>query len=72
MDPEVAWNEMLDAIAEDKLSDAEVCADSLLGWIERGGFVPQTLKRSVPDEWNHQICDYVCREVLLTASSSRE
>ena len=72
MDPEVAWNEMLDAIAEDNLSDAEACADSLLGWIERGGFVPQTLKRTVPGEWNRLICDYVCREVLRTASSSRE
>ena len=72
MDPEAAWNEMLDAIAEDNLSDAEACADSLLGWIERGGFVPQALKRPIPDKWNILICDYVCREVLRTASPSRE
>jgi hypothetical protein len=72
MDPEVAWNEMLDAIAEDNLSDAEACADSLLGWIERGGFVPQTLKRTVPGEWDRLICDYVCREVLLRVNRSLE
>ena len=72
MDPQVAWNEMLDAIAADNLSDAEACADSLLGWIERGGFVPQALKRPIPDKWNILICDYVCREVLRTASPSRE
>ena len=72
MDPEVAWSEMLDAIAKDNLSDAEACADSLLGWIERGCFVPQALKRPIPDKWNILICDYVCREVLRTASPSRE
>ena len=72
MDPEVAWNEMLDAIAADNLSEAEASADSLLGWIERGGFVPQTVKRSIPSEWNRLICDYVCREVLRAANRSRE
>ena len=72
MDPEAAWNEMLDAIAEDNLSDAEVCADSLLGWIERGGFVPQALKRPIPDKWNILICDHMCREVLRAANRSRE
>ena len=72
MDPEVGWNEMLDAIAEDNLSDAEACADSLLGWIERGGFVPQALKRPIPDEWNRLICDRVCREVLRTDNRSRK
>ncbi len=72
MDPEAAWNEMLDAIAEDNLSDAEACADSLLGWIERRGFVPQALKRPIPDEWNILICDYVCREVLRTGNRSRK
>lgn len=72
MDPEVTWNEMLDAIEEGDLFDAELCADSLLGWIERRGFAPQTLKRPIPDEWNRLICDYVCREVLRAASPSRE
>ena len=72
MDPQVAWNEMLDAIAETNLADAKLCAESLLNWIERGGFLPQTVKRSIPDEWNRLICDRVCREVLRTASPSRE
>jgi hypothetical protein len=72
MDPEAAWNQMLEAIAEDNLSDAESSAESLLNWLERDGFAPQTLKRTVPGEWNILICDYVCREVLRRASPSRE
>ncbi len=72
MDPEAAWNEMLVAIAEDNLSDAESIAESLLNWLERDGFAPQTLKRTVPGEWNILICDYVCREVLLRVNRSLE
>jgi hypothetical protein len=72
MDPEVAWNEMLDAIAETNLADAKLRAESLLNWIERGGFVPQTVKRSIPDEWNRLICDRVCWEVLRTGNRSRK
>jgi hypothetical protein len=72
MDPEAAWNEMLDAIAETNLADAKLCAESLLNWIERGGFVPQTVKQSIPDEWNRLICDRVFREVLRTGNRSRK
>jgi hypothetical protein len=68
MDPEAAWNEMLDAIAEDNLADARLFAESLLNWLERDGFVPQTVKRSIPREWNRLICDHMCREVLRAAN----
>ena len=40
MDPDAAWDEMLDAITEDNLADAKLCAESLLNWLERDGFVP--------------------------------
>jgi len=72
MDPDAAWNEMLEAIAEDNLADAKLCAESLLNWLERGGFVPQTVKRSISSEWNRLICDHVCREVQRAANRSPE
>jgi hypothetical protein len=72
MDPEAAWNEMLEAIAEGNLADAKLCAESLLRWLERDGFAPQTVKRSIPSEWNRLICDHVCREVLRAVNRSRE
>ena len=72
MDPEVAWNEILEAIAAENLPDAESSAESLLGWIERGGFAPQTLKRPISCEWNRLICGYVCREVQRRVNRSRE
>ena len=65
MDPQSTWNEMLDAISEKNLFEAELRAESLLDWIDRGGFAPQTLARVLPDEWDRLICRYLCRKVLL-------
>jgi hypothetical protein len=72
MDPEATRNEMLEAIDEDDLADAKFFAESLLNWLERDGFAPQTVKRSIPSEWNRLICDHVCREVLRAVNRSRE
>ena len=72
MDPESAWNEMLAAFAENNFADAESSAESLLNWIERGGFAPRTVSIAIPDEWNRAICGYVCREVLRATGTSGE
>ena len=72
MDPQATWNEMLDAIAESNMLDAELRAEALLDWIDRGGFVPQTLTRVLPDEWDRLICRYLCRKILIAAKSLGE
>lgn len=67
MDPQVAWNDMLEAIAIKDLFEAELRAEALLDWLDRGGFAPQTVSRLLPSEWDRLICRYLCRKVMLAA-----
>lgn len=71
MDPQVAWNELLDALAEDDLAEAELRAEALVVWLDRKGFPPQTSLRVLPGHWDEAICRYVCRKVM-TASMSQQ
>lgn len=71
MDPRAAWNEMLEAIAVEDLFEADLRAEGLLNWLDRGGFAPQTLSRSLPDEWDQLICRYLCRKVMLAAQAPK-
>ena len=72
MDPQAAWNEMLDSIAENDLAEAELYAESLLEWLNRGGFVPQTTLRLLPSDWDQVVCQHLCRKVLSTAKAPWE
>lgn len=67
MDPQAAWNEMLEAIAANDLLEAEIRAEGLLRWLDRGGFAPQTLSQTLPGEWDKLICRCVCRNVVFAA-----
>jgi hypothetical protein len=68
MDPQTAWNELLETLAGDDLMDAELRAEALLQWLDRGGFPPQTSLRVLPSLWDEAICRYVCRRVMLAVS----
>ena len=70
MDPQVAWNELLDAIATNDLFEADIRAEGLLNWLDKGGFAPQTMIRVLPDHWDRLVCRYLCRKVMLAAHSS--
>jgi len=72
MDPQTAWNEMLDAIAENDLAEAELRAEALLDWISTGGFVPQVTLRLLPDNWDRVVCQHLCRRVLWAATATSE
>lgn len=67
MDPQSAWNEMLDAISSEDFFEAEIRAEALLDWLDRNGFAPQTLSQVLPEEWDRMICRYVCRKVIIAA-----
>lgn len=69
MDPQAAWNEMLEAIASDDFDEAELHAEALVDWLSRDGFPPQTVSRVLPAEWDRLICRYLCRKVMLAAKS---
>lgn len=72
MDPQTAWEEMLEAIAGNDLFEAELRAESLLDWLEKDGFPPQTLSRLLPDEWDRLVCRYLCRKVMIAAKAPGE
>ena len=50
MDPQVAWNEMLEAIAIKDFFEAELRAEALIDWLDQSGFAPQTVSRLLPAE----------------------
>lgn len=67
MDPQVAWEEMLEALATSDLFEADLRAEGLIVWLDAGGFAPQTLSRLLSDEWDKLICRYLCRKIMLAA-----
>lgn len=69
MDPQVAWNELLDALAAGELAEAELRAEALIIWLDRKGFPPQTSLRVLPGPWDEAICRYVCRRVLAALTT---
>lgn len=72
MDPQAAWNQMLDAIAANDFFEAAVSALTLLNWFDRGGFPPQAVTRSLPVEWERTICLDLCGKVLRAAKLPRK
>ncbi|WP_437202078.1 hypothetical protein [Planctomicrobium sp. SH664] len=67
MDPQAAWNELLDALADDDLAEAELRAEALIAWLDKQGFPPQTSLRVLPGPWDEAICRYICRKVMAAA-----
>lgn len=68
MDPQAAWEEMLEAISASDFFEAELRADALMEWLRKDGFPPQTLTRVLSADWDRRICRYVCRKVMMTAT----
>ncbi len=71
MDPQVAWDQLLEAIARKDLEAAEIHAENLAGWLTKGGFAPQPFSRLLTEDWDRQVCLYVCRRVLIAASTPK-
>lgn len=69
MDPQVAWEEMLAAIAESDFSEAELKAEYLIDWLDNNGFPPQTVSRVLAKEWDQMICRNVCRKVMMVVKT---
>lgn len=67
MDPQAAWNELLDALANDDQSEAELRAEALGIWLDNNGFPPQACLRVLPAHWDEAICRYVCRKVMAAS-----
>lgn len=71
MDPQVTWDQLLEAIAGKDLEAAEIHAENLTQWLTKGGFAPQVFSRLLTEAWDRQVCLYVCRRVLIAASTPK-
>lgn len=71
MDPQVTWDQLLEAIARKDLEAAEIHAENLAEWLNKGGFAPQVFNRLLTEDWDRQVCHYVCRRVLIAASTPK-
>lgn len=65
MDPQATWDRLIDAYRAGERDEAQDAADTLLQWLDRGGFPPQTLPgRSMDDAWNRALARAACCFVL--------
>ena len=65
MDPDVAWQDMLRAVADRDWEEARERAGALLAWLGKGGFPPITHPESkLPKSWHHSMTYFACHLVL--------
>ena len=66
MDPQAAWQRLVDAYASQKWMDAKEAAEDLIAWLRKSGFPPQTLSsHPMDDAWNRTLAEAACRFVIL-------
>ncbi|MEZ6055453.1 MAG: hypothetical protein R3C01_01990 [Planctomycetaceae bacterium] len=64
MDPQQTWADMLEALYRKRWSEAKERADTLLEWLQSGGFPPVTIgDNSLGNPWHRTIASFVCRTV---------
>ena len=68
MDPQVAWENLLDAYADHDWKKAVEHVVALLDWLQKGGFPPRTVPaRRVRPEVDRLIAVATCRLVIEEA-----
>lgn len=81
MDPQVAWQELMDAFHQLDWARVRDLAEGLLQWMNRGGFPPETSAvriaadggaieppRTAGSEWNRTVARAACRYALDLAN----
>ena len=70
MDPQAAWDRLLEAYTDGDWSVVEETAEGLLQWLHRGGFPPRPVSnRDMGDQWNRAMVVSACRFALTAARS---
>lgn len=68
MDPQAAWDQLLEAYTHGDWSVVVELAEGLLQWLLRGGFPPQPVSKSeMGDSWNRAVAESACRFALSVA-----
>ena len=72
MDPQAAWNQLLNAYRNRDWETVLELAESLLDWLERGGFSPVTKARGPAETLRQRsVVMQFCRNAILRATDSR-
>jgi hypothetical protein len=69
MDPNAAWRELVAALESGDRAHLLDAASALAGWLDRGGFPPDTSSGAVTNpEWHRRIARHACRVAIEMAS----
>ena len=72
MDPQAAWDQLLEAYTHGDWSVVEELAEGLLQWLHRGGFPPRPVSEGgMGDEWNRAVAVCACRFALSAARTDQ-
>lgn len=72
MDPQAAWNEMLEAIFQSDWEIAQERSEALLGWMDKGGFPPQTAEVPMSRQWNQAMAKFGCLITLQLVNKAQK
>lgn len=71
MDPQAAWDEMLEAILQRDWEQAVERAEALLEWMRNSGFPPETAKITMRRQWNRSMAEFGCLIALQFARQAQ-
>lgn len=73
MDPQTAFNDLLDAVGARDDDRIEELADALLRWMEHGGFPPLTVgPESLGRSWHRAMAAFVCHAAQSKVRNARK
>ena len=73
MDPQVTWQELLEAFAQEQWLAVHEAADALLAWLNRQGYPPKTTEMpALPATWHRAIARAACTFALRMATRATE
>lgn len=73
MDPQQAWQDMLDALQSRQWDEAKELANALYEWIRKGGFPPTTVgEESLGKRWHKTIASFTCLAVANKVDDVRK
>jgi hypothetical protein len=65
MDPNAAWENLLEALESDDRPASEEAVAALLTWLDSGGFPPQTIANcTMSPRWNRAVAYAACLATL--------
>lgn len=72
LDPEIAWRDLHEAVAEGNIDDMEASASELLDWLNQGGRPPHAAADlPLQEDWNRVVTWTVCTFTRRAAARAR-